>query len=575
MKIKLNDTARIDLDKLIESRLLIQANSGGGKSYTTRRIIEQAFGNVQIIVIDPEGEFGNMRAKYDFVYCGKDGDAPAEPRSASLLARRLLELKASAIIDLYEIPNDRKRFVKLFLEALINAPKELWHDVIVIIDECHIFAPEKSESEALSSVIDLASRGRKRGYCLIAATQRPAKLHKDVSAECNNKLIGRAVQDIDRKRSAEEIGFSSKEEVLSLRDLEPGEFYAFGPAISRDVTKIKIGSVSVPPAKRGAAKKAPPKPSAKVKQILSQLSDLPQEAQKEATTIAELKKENAELKRLKAAGVTPQKEEEIQNKWYELGFEAGKVAQKKETAAMIQEFKLFQKRVEKDFVTILKISSGYQEFQAIDRKYFEPVETTTRHIPRPIPKESEFTLPDRIKVPAPVLAAAKENSNGFAAPGELPEGERKVLTASAQYGDDGISREGITTITGFKRSTRDAYIARLYKKGMVEARNGGKIVTTIEGKVALGDNFQPLPTGQALRDHLMQTLPEGEKKVLSVVIGVRVDGSTEFVPRDYIEQETGFKRSTRDAYIARLANRQLVETSSEGVRGVDMLFTDL
>lgn len=32
-------------------------------------------------------------------------------------------------------PQERKRFVKLFLDGLINAPKELWH---VVIDEAHL-----------------------------------------------------------------------------------------------------------------------------------------------------------------------------------------------------------------------------------------------------------------------------------------------------------------------------------------------------------------------------------------------------------------------------------------------------
>src|SRR3990167_11565748 len=93
--IKLNSKTEIDLLKLIESRLLIQANSGGGKSWAIRRIIEQAFGKVQIIVLDPEGEFTNLRERHDFVFAGKDGDAPTDPRSADLLARRLLEVRAS------------------------------------------------------------------------------------------------------------------------------------------------------------------------------------------------------------------------------------------------------------------------------------------------------------------------------------------------------------------------------------------------------------------------------------------------------------------------------------------------
>lgn len=298
MKIKLNDTVGIDLEKLIESRLLVQANSGGGKSHTIRRIIEQAFGHVQIIVIDPEGEFSNLRSKFDFVYVGKGGDAPAESRSAALLAKRLLELKASAIVDLYELPpQERKHFVHLFCDAMVNAPKELWHDTLVIIDEAHVFAPEKGESEAMGSVIDLATRGRKRGYCVVLATQRLPKLNKDAAAECNNKLIGRASQDIDRKRAAEELGFTTKEQILSLRDLEPGEFYVFGPAIGRDVIKTFVGDVDVKPPKRGVTRSAPPTPSDAVKKILSQLSDLPKEAAEELRTTSELKREVTRLNR--------------------------------------------------------------------------------------------------------------------------------------------------------------------------------------------------------------------------------------------------------------------------------------
>ena len=115
---------KMDLPKLIDSKLLIQANSGGGKSWLIRRILEQTHGKVQQIILDPEGEFGTLREKYDYILAGKGGDTPADPKSAAMLAKRLLELKVSAIIDLYELhPQDRKRFVRLFLEAMVNAPK--------------------------------------------------------------------------------------------------------------------------------------------------------------------------------------------------------------------------------------------------------------------------------------------------------------------------------------------------------------------------------------------------------------------------------------------------------------------
>ncbi len=298
-KVFINDTVGIDLPTLIDTRLLVQANSGGGKSWLLRRLLEQSHGKVQQIIIDLEGEFSTLREKYDYILAGKEGDTPAEPRSAALLAKRLLELHVSAIIDLYELSHqERKHFVRLFLSAMVNAPKNLWHPCLVIIDEAHVFAPQAGQSEAMEAVIDLATRGRKRGYCAVLATQRLSKLHKDAVAEMNNKLIGRTGLDIDRKRAAEELGFATKEDALSLRNLAPGEFYAFGPAISAAVEKVTAGPVETSHPKAGAriATQVTP-PTAKIRNIIAQLADLPQEARQEAQDMEALKAENATLKR--------------------------------------------------------------------------------------------------------------------------------------------------------------------------------------------------------------------------------------------------------------------------------------
>jgi uncharacterized protein len=165
-----------DLETLLRTRLLIQADSGGGKSWIIRVIAEQAFGKVQVILIDPEGEFATLREKFDFVLVGKDGETPADPRSAALVAHRLLELRASAVCDLYELKaHQRHQWVKLFLGAMVDAPKDLWRPVLIIVDEAHVYCPEKDESEAAGAMTDLATRGRKRGFCAVFATQRLAK----------------------------------------------------------------------------------------------------------------------------------------------------------------------------------------------------------------------------------------------------------------------------------------------------------------------------------------------------------------------------------------------------------------
>ena len=303
-KIKLYNGLYIDLIKLIASKLFIYANSGFGKSWLLRWLLEHTFKHIQQIVIDPEGEFSTLREKFDYLLIGKgkEFDIQADPRTAALLAHRLLEEKVSAIIDLFELePLERERFVANFTTALVNAPKNLWHPYLYVVDEAQDFAPEKGDSLASKPLHSIAKKGRKRGCCPIFATQRVSDFSKAVIAACNNKLIGQASLDIDMKRCAAELGFTTKEQTLSLRDLEPGEFFAFGPAISKVVQKVKIGPVqtSHPDSSKMGSKigtKVVPA-SDKVKKALAKLADLPQEAEREANTVNELRTQITTLKR--------------------------------------------------------------------------------------------------------------------------------------------------------------------------------------------------------------------------------------------------------------------------------------
>lgn len=299
-RILIGDGIWMDLAKLIRTRLLIQANSGAGKSFLLRRILEQSNGSVQQIIIDVEGEFTSLREKYDYVLAAKDGDTPADPRGARLLAERLLEVKASAIIDLYELKHaERIRFVRLFLDAMVNAPKHLWHPVLIVLDEAHIFCPQqdRTESESASAVIDLCTRGRKRGFCAILATQRLSKLHKDAAAECNNKLVGRTSLDTDIKRVSDELGFNTKDDRQALRTLRPGEFYAYGPALSKTIERVMVGPVLTQHPKAGGARLSHmPKPTRAIKRLLPRLADLPAESEQREMTQQEIRKQNTELR---------------------------------------------------------------------------------------------------------------------------------------------------------------------------------------------------------------------------------------------------------------------------------------
>jgi hypothetical protein len=551
----------IDLDVLLRTRLLVQASSGGGKSWLLRRLMEQLFGKVQVIVIDPEGEFATIREKYGYVLVGKGGETPADKRSAALVAHKLLELRASAVCDLYEVtPRDRHTWVKLFLEALIDAPKKLWHPLVVIIDESHVFAPEKGagESEASEAMIGLATRGRKRGFCAVFATQRLGKLRKDAAAELLNILIGQTFIDIDRKRAAEALGIAHNEQRAffdDLRLLKPGNFWGLGRAIATERILFKVGPVETTHPELGSSKHSaePPPPPEQVKELLPKLSDLPQQAEAKAKNEAELR---SEIRSLKAQLSARPKDIQVKT---ETKVERVEVPILKDS--QIKQLEAIAARYERESLklgeVVLIIHACVKDAIASAK----PVQNIPKTItaPRPVVERLKQNL---YKKPADAPPGGS-TSNGF-----LPEGERLVLSAIAQY-QEGVLRDQLSVLTGYKRSTRDAYIQRLFGKNYVQYSGSG-LIATQEGIDALGPDFEPLPTGEALQQYWINKLPEGERKILDFLISAYPNPAD----RDRISEATGYKRSTRDAYIQRLTARKLCESDRAGVVASATLFEE-
>ncbi len=309
------DQLYINYDRFIETRGLFTASSGGGKSFGLRQIIEQAFGKSQILILDTEGEFSTLRPDYDFVLLGHGLDVSLNPLRGAEYATKFLETGHSAVFDLFEMGGKiydlktqkqqfaKQVFVRDFLDAMTAARRELWHDALIILDEAHEYAPEKSPSCSSDAVISMAAKGRKRGFALLMATQRPAKLSKDASAECSNKIIGLQNLPDDRKRAAEELGFSSKEEILTLRDMEAGAFYVCGPAFMRGDDRFRgVGQAvlelpNTRPPKRGLHKAIVPKASVSLKKELAKLAELPKEVEEEAATVSEMRIQISDMKR--------------------------------------------------------------------------------------------------------------------------------------------------------------------------------------------------------------------------------------------------------------------------------------
>ncbi|MDX3910047.1 MAG: ATP-binding protein [Sphingobium sp.] len=240
-------SVRMDVEELLATRLLVQGNSGSGKSHLLRRLLEESARLVQQVVIDPEGDFVTLADSFDHVAI--DAGAYNE-REIAALGARIREHRASVVLNLESLEVDAQmKCAAIFLNALFDAPRDHWYPALVVVDEAQMFAPaaagdvsEDARRVSLAAMTNLMCRGRKRGLAGVIATQRLAKLAKNVAAEASNFLMGRTFLDIDMARAADLLGMERRQ-AEQIRDLERGRFLALGPAISRRPISVKIGAV--------------------------------------------------------------------------------------------------------------------------------------------------------------------------------------------------------------------------------------------------------------------------------------------------------------------------------------------
>ncbi|TCM58925.1 hypothetical protein C8J36_101834 [Rhizobium sp. PP-F2F-G48] len=236
----------LDIEELLATRLLVQGNSGSGKSHLLRRLLEQSAPWVQQCIIDPEGDFVTLADRFGHVV------VEGERTEAELvgIASRIRQHRVSCVLSLEGLDIEQQmRTAGLFLNALFDADREFWYPILVVVDEAQLFAPsvggdvtEEVRKLSLGAMTNLMCRGRKRGLAGVIATQRLAKLAKNVAAEASNFLMGRTFLDIDMARAADLLGMDRRTAEM-FRDLKRGSFVALGPALSRRPLPVTIGTV--------------------------------------------------------------------------------------------------------------------------------------------------------------------------------------------------------------------------------------------------------------------------------------------------------------------------------------------
>jgi len=560
-----NKEVKIDLSNLVDTRLLVQANSGGGKSWLLRRLLEKSHGKIQQIVIDLEGEFASLREKYDYMLVGQDGEMHATVQSSEYLARKLLELNVSTIIDLSELKHhERILFVKKFLSALVDSPKKLWHPVLIVVDEAHQFCPQTGKCESSNAVIDLMTRGRKRGQCGCLATQRISKLNKDAVAEANNKLIGRTGLDIDMKRAGEELGFTSKEQFRSLRGLDAGEFFAFGPSFDKGIAKVMVGDVATTHPKSGGRQLIQPtKTPENIKKLLADVIDIPKEAEEELRTKEDMQKKIIELKRevrtVKHSAPKPKVDENMLRVAQDRGFKVGMKHQ--------EEYIVYLERIHKNIKKLLTLQCinmrdnlAKLEKNIVAAEDVSKPKDITESVSKPI------VLPEIVRKPVPITPQPIQPIPTTQEFGEesvpLKSGAMRILGWLTGMYPEPMTKQRVATLSGFsmKGGTFGAYISQLKKNRWITG--DGELVATEEG-IQNSTEHPELPTKEALISLWAGKFKAGVGKMLRKVCEVYPSP----ISKEELGEETGFEHTggTFGAYLSVLRRNNLIEVNNGDV----------
>lgn len=545
-------------DEALDDRLGFVGTAGSGKTYNAGSGVERVLANNgRVVIPDPLGVWWGLGLNADgrspavwrergklVIFGGEHGDMPLNENAGALIGETVAGMAESAILDLSDLGTKRAEvhFMLAFLTALYrHASGEPVH---LVFDEADMWAPQqerdKGESPKLLGMMEtVVRRGRIKGFIPWLITQRPAVLNKNVLSQVDGLVAFKLTASQDRAALGAWIEGQAdraqgREILDSLPALQRGTGVVWAPARG-------ILETAAFPLKQTFDSSRTPTRGERVER--RELKPLDLEGLKGKLASLEEEQKANDPRALKT---------EVQRLTRELAR-----AEKAKAPAPAPVFVLPD--------ADLDAAKAAAREEGIAEGLRRAVEAISALLGAPIPRARARASTGFKTAPAPQVERQRAPASRSIGNGKLPPGETAVLIAAVQY--DGVDRDQLSVLTGYKRSSRDAYIARLREKGLVDV--AGQTVKPLDGAAeVLGADYQPLPIGEELQAYWMQRLPPGE----AAILGALIDAHPAALDRGELDDRTGYKRSSRDAYIQRLKARRLVNVSGSGVSASETLF---
>lgn len=540
-------------DEAITETFGILAARGAGKSNTAAVMAEEMYSaGLPFVVIDPVGSWWGLRSSktgsgpgIDIpMFGGKRGDVPLERTGGKLIADIVVDERLSCILDLTMFDSEaaKKQFLVDFARRLYQRNEYPLHLFLEEADDYIPQRPMRDETHLLRAWENIVRRGRARGLGMTMITQRSASINKNVLTQVQTLIAMRTTGPQDRKAIEEWVKYNdqSRDILKTLSGLADGEAWVWSPQFLKTTKRVQFRR------RHTFDSGSTPKMAAKGKTATLADVDVSKLREQMAETIKRAEEYDPKILKRRIAALEKQvrKSPEVD----EL------MLLRTEVDARNAEFKKLAAILDKADTTIMNAVSKLRDLAS-------DLTSIDLDVPKPVPLTAGQASAPVIRPPV----HTPRRSNGTGTPVTLGRGEHKVLIAIAQH-ESGVDREQVTILTGYKTSTRNAYLQRLQVAGLVDV--GPPIVATQAGIDALPTDFEPLPTGEDLRDYWLSRLPQGERAVFLSLIEAHPHG----VSRDQISVDTGYKTSTRNAYIQRLQTRKLVNIRGSEITAHDQLF---
>ena len=510
---------------VVTETLLIIAKRGSGKTFTASVLVEELItAGLRTCVIDPIGVWWGLRSNAAgdgpglpvTILGGEHADLPLSHESGTVVAEMVIAEQIPFVIDLSLMSKtQQRRFVTDFLERLYHRNRDPLH---LVVDEADLFAPlrgGRDTARLLGAYEDIVRRGRARGLGCTSITQRPAVLHTDIRSQAEVlialRLIGThdvaAIDEWVRLHATDE---EAREVKASLPSLPVGTAWIWSPGWLELLARVKIRP------RRTFDSSATPK--------VGQQRIIPRAFA--AVDPADLERLAGRLTspadKVKAALATStgRLEAEIGRLRTQLAAAQSRLPERVEVQVVSMEQYIALADLAEN---MSKTVEGLKEALGRVRPWTPAAAPQpARQVPTPAP----VPLEPRRHAPTPVAPSGDS--------GSLPKAQRAILTVLAQFAERTTTQIAMLTGYSSKGGGFRNSLGALRSAGLIE--KGDPVRITPEGVLALGDSWEPLPSGPALLDHWVAQLGKAEGLVLRALVGAWPETMT----RAEVAEATGY-----------------------------------